>query len=133
MDSIGSKPTYRKGLLLSPAKENVKIDFLLMDMTKAHGNIENRSKSLMRSLSRQKESRLENNSRNANHKLQRNQSDLIGGQSTISRTHKRELTHSITNTIPVHNPITNPINQHNPYSKYAKDRILNDTQPLYNF
>lgn len=104
INSVGSKPLCRRGVSISPVKENLKIDYSLNEKLNTLRKSESRS-SLRNSGTRNDELKKRYNSMNRN---------------------KTELIQS-------HNPITNPLNMYNPYSKNARMQVVNETNKLYKF
>lgn len=132
IDSIGSKPTYRTGLVISPAKESIKIDYSLTNNKKLYMQDDGRSRSLRRTLSRDK-IRSENNENPIRNKsMQRNADVTQGFSKPSSRNHRRGLTNSIIKEPQLHNPITNPIESNNPYAKYARNKVLSNSLSMIN-
>lgn len=131
IESVGSKPLYKTGVALSPTKQNPKEDANISSRIDNYKN-NHRNKESRRSLSRSKDTH-NTELMTGSKTLVRNQSELGSLTKPVSRTHKRGLTYSVNNLgAGAYNPITNPINLPNPYAKYAKDQMLNNSQ-LYNF
>jgi hypothetical protein len=117
MSSIGSKPTCRKGVEISPVKEHYKVDPVLTER-----------------FSRQKLN--ESTLTSTNHTTSRNRASSLPKVQTEEKRQirlkpKMARNNSVLMESLPPNPITNPVNEPYPYRKYQKDRSMRNSNSIY--